>query len=143
MTTPLPTTPLTVLPPRRFGPITRTDIVRYQGASGDWHPAHHDDEYARRHGYAGAFSLGMLCAGYLATYVCGIYGPRSVRFFKARFLQVTWPGDTFDCRATIMRSSLDPSGQGTLCELELVCSRANGEPVVAGTARVIIATGVP
>jgi acyl dehydratase len=136
MNTPCPTAISTVLPTRRFGPITRTDIVRYQGASGDLNPVHHDDEYAHRHGYAGAFSLGMLCAGYLATYVCAIYGPQSVRFFKTRFVKITWPGDTVDCSGTIVRSAVDPNGQGILCELELVCSGSRGEQVVAGTARV-------
>lgn len=33
---------------RRLGPITQTEIVRYQGASGDFNPVHHDP--AGRHG---------------------------------------------------------------------------------------------
>jgi acyl dehydratase len=34
-------------PERAFGPVTATDIVRYQGASGDMNPIHHDDDFAR------------------------------------------------------------------------------------------------
>ena len=35
-------------PERWFGPITRTDIVRYQGASGDMNPIHHDEMFVAR-----------------------------------------------------------------------------------------------
>ena len=34
-------------PERRVGPLTRTDFVRYQGASGDMNPVHHDEVFAR------------------------------------------------------------------------------------------------
>jgi acyl dehydratase len=36
--------------PREYGPLTRTDFVRYQGASGDFNPIHHDDEFAQSAG---------------------------------------------------------------------------------------------
>ena len=35
----------------RVGPLTRTDFVRYQGASGDFNPIHHDEEFAQSAGY--------------------------------------------------------------------------------------------
>ncbi len=31
----------------QVGPLTRTDFVRYQGASGDMNPVHHDETFAR------------------------------------------------------------------------------------------------
>jgi acyl dehydratase len=36
---------------REYGPITRTDIVKYQGASGDFNPIHHDEEFAKAAGF--------------------------------------------------------------------------------------------
>jgi acyl dehydratase len=83
--------------------ITRSDIVRYQGASGDLHPIHHDDEVARRHGYAGAFSMGMLHAGILAGYACATFGPENVRRFKARALTQVWPGDTLELHGEVVK----------------------------------------
>jgi acyl dehydratase len=62
------------LPQRSFGPLTRTDIVRYQGVSGDFNPIHHDEEYARSAGFPTVFSVGMLQVGYLAAYVTDITG---------------------------------------------------------------------
>ena len=37
----------TAAAPKKVGPLTRTDFVRYQGASGDFNPIHHDDEFAK------------------------------------------------------------------------------------------------
>jgi acyl dehydratase len=109
------------LEPQAFGPITRTDIVRYQGASGDFHPAHHDDAYAQRHGYPGAFSLGMLCAGYMATYLTDRLGPRNVRRFSVRFLDVTWPGDVLTCSARVLRTYRERDEDRV--DLEVECRR--------------------
>ena len=38
-------------PPLEIGPITRTDIVRYAGASGDLNPIHHDEGFATSAGF--------------------------------------------------------------------------------------------
>jgi acyl dehydratase len=111
--------------PRQFGPITRTHIVRYQGASGDFHPAHHDDEYARSYGYSGAFSLGMLCAGFMATFVTDWLGPRNVRRFRVRFLDVTWPGDVLTCSARITRRYFESDENRV--DLEIECHRQTNE----------------
>ena len=53
------------------GPITVTDFVRYQGASGDMNPIHHDYDYARKAGFAGPFAVGMRQAGVLERLVHG------------------------------------------------------------------------
>lgn len=110
--------------PRVFGPLTRTDIVRYQGASGDFHPAHHDDEYARRHGYAGAYSLGMPCAGYMATYLTDWLGAKNVRRFRVRFVDVTWPGDVLTCSAQVARTYHEHDEDRA--DLEVECRRQTG-----------------
>jgi acyl dehydratase len=68
--------------PRQYGPITRTDIVRYQGASGDFNPIHHDDEFAQKAGFPSVFSVGMLTAGILASYATDWLGAANVRRFS-------------------------------------------------------------
>ncbi len=42
--------------PRTVGPLNRTDFVRYQGASGDFNPIHHDEEFAQ----GGGVPVGVL-----------------------------------------------------------------------------------
>ena len=38
-------------PPLEDGPLTVTDFVRYQGASGDMNPIHHDTGFAQKAGF--------------------------------------------------------------------------------------------
>lgn len=120
------------LPTRQFGPITLTDIVRYQGASGDLNPMHHDDGVARSAGYPEAFSVGMLQGGYLATYCVGLFGSHSVRRFRTRFHELVWRGDVLTAGGRILAATDTPSGQHLLVELSL--SAQTGKVVVDGEA---------
>ncbi len=93
----------TAAEPRDFGPLTRTDFVRYQGASGDFNPIHHDEEYAKSAGFPTVFSVGMLQAGILATYVTDWLGAANVRRFGVQFREQVWPGDTLTCSGTVTK----------------------------------------
>jgi acyl dehydratase len=86
-------------PPRDFGPVTRTDIVKFAGAGGDFNPVHHDDEFARRAGYPSVFAMGMFTAGLLGDYVADWLGVASVSRLAVRFMSPVWPGDTLSCGA--------------------------------------------
>jgi acyl dehydratase len=89
--------------PIAFGPLTRADIVRYAGASGDFNPIHIDDDYARSAGAPGVFAMGMLPAGYLAHALSDwVGGPQWLRRFKVRFTTRVWPGDELVCSGTIV-----------------------------------------
>ena len=48
------------------GPLTRTQFVRYAGASHDFNPNHHDEVYAQANGNKAVFGMGMLAGGYCA-----------------------------------------------------------------------------
>src|SRR5690349_24661884 len=90
-------------PPRVVGPLTRTDFVRYQGASGDMNPIHHDEEFARSAGYPAPLSVGMFQAALLATWATDWLGAEAVRGFRVRFAQPVWPGDTLTCSGRVVR----------------------------------------
>src|SRR5436853_1867726 len=89
-------------PEKKIGPLTITDFVRYQGASGDMNPIHHDAEFAQRAGYPGPFAVGMLQAGMLATYGTDRFGPENMRRFKVQFREQAWPGDVITYRGTVV-----------------------------------------
>src|SRR3954454_22987826 len=89
--------------PLEFGPLTRTDFVRYQGAAGDMQPVHHDEEYARSAGYPSVFSVGMLHAGLLATWAADWLGAENARRYRARFKDQVWPGDMLTCSGAVAR----------------------------------------
>ncbi|MEN3307987.1 MAG: hypothetical protein V7603_4189 [Micromonosporaceae bacterium] len=119
-------------PPLVVGPLTRTDLVRYQGASGDMNPLHHDETFARSAGYPMPLSLGMLQAGLLATWATDWLGADLLRRFRVRFAEQVWPGDTLTCSGTVSREyTVDGSD---LVDLELTCVRQTGAVAVRGWA---------
>ena len=124
--------PGTRLPERGFGPVTMTDVVRYQGASGDLNPMHHDDELARSAGYPAAFSVGMLGAGWLAAYCTDRFGEESVRRFRTRFTQVVYRGDRLIASAEVVR--LFEQGEERRVELAIRLRKDDGALVVDGSA---------
>ena len=81
------------LPEVRAEKLTRTDFVRYAGASGDFNPIHHDQTFAEASGNPTVFAMGMLNAGILSRVVTRFAGRPNVRSFKVRFATRVWPGD--------------------------------------------------
>lgn len=83
-------------------PITRTQLVRYAGASGDFNPIHHDEPFAQAAGYKSVIAHGMLSMGFLGQYVAAWAGsPARVRALSVRFKAITWPGDVVTCKGEV------------------------------------------
>jgi acyl dehydratase len=119
--------------PLVIGPLTRTDLVRYQGASGDFNPIHHDEAFATAAGLPQPLSLGMLQAGMLATWATDWLGAEHIRGFRVRFAERVFPGDTVTCSGRIVRSSVDDAGQARV-DLELECTTQTGAVALRGWA---------
>jgi acyl dehydratase len=114
------------------GPITRTDIVRYAGAGGDFNPIHHDEEFARAAGMPSVFSHGLLSAGLLGQYLAGWVGVANVRRYGVRFTGQVWPGDTLTLSGRIAGTE-NVDGE-ELTQLELAAERQTGDVVIRGSA---------
>lgn len=115
-----------------IGPISRTDIVRYAGASGDFNPLHHDEQIARAVGFPTVFAMGMFQAGLLASYATGWLGADTVRRFAVRFKEQVWPEDVLVCEGEV--AGVEPVDGGHLVTVMLTCSRKSGGVALAGTA---------
>jgi acyl dehydratase len=115
-------------------PLTVTDFVRYQGASGDMNPIHHDSEFAKGAGFPTPFAVGMLQAGVLGTYVTDWFGAASVRRFKVQFREQAWPGDVITYEGTVV-ATREVDGEH-LVDLELSATRQTGGTHLKGWATV-------
>jgi hypothetical protein len=71
-------------------------------------------------------------AGALATYACHWLGPHNVREFRARFLDVIWPGDVLSYDGVV--TELADCAEGPVVTVELTCRR-DGHAVVRAWAR--------
>jgi acyl dehydratase len=115
-------------------PLTITDFVRYQGASGDMNPIHHDDAFAKASGYPGPFAVGMLQAGVLGTYVTDWFGARNVRKYGVQFREQAWPGDVLTYSGTVVAVREDDGER--LVDVELLAVRQTGGVHLKGWATV-------
>lgn len=116
--------------------LTRSDLVRYAGASGDFNPLHHDHEFAARAGLPDVMAHGMLSAGLLASALTFWFGEGSVRRYKVRFHSPVWPGDVLTARCSGIEATLG-GGPNWMADLVLELQRASGDVVLSGTARVL------
>jgi acyl dehydratase len=108
--------------------ITRTQIVMYVGASGDYHPLHHDDDLAARLGYPSVFVPGMLTMGLTGKAVTDLIDLADLRSFGGRFRSQVWPGSTL-----VVTTSVSPTDDGVDVA---VTTRTNaGTVVFEGTAQ--------
>ena len=125
------TPPVLGAPPEfRFGPVSRTDLVRYAGASGDFNPLHHDETFARAAGLPGVMAHGMFSAGLLGSFLLAWVGERPIRRYRVRFLSPVWPGDILHAGGEIVSFS------GTMALLALRLWREDGADVVTGEAEI-------
>ena len=123
-------------PPFVDKPMTVTDFVRYQGASGDMNPIHHDEGFAQRAGFPSVFAVGMLPAGILATYATDWLGPHNVRRFKVTFREQSWPGDVITYRGRVSAKRLVDGER--FIDIALEATRQDGGAAVLGEATFVV-----
>jgi acyl dehydratase len=123
-------------PSFQTGPLTRTDFVRYQGASGDMNPIHHDDDFAKAAGYPSVFAVGMLGAGIAATRLTEWLGEENVRGFKVKFREQAWPGDVLTFHAVVV-GRREAAGE-RLADLEFRIDRDGGPTHLTGLATFVV-----
>jgi acyl dehydratase len=111
--------------------LTRTQIAMYAGASGDFHPLHHDATFAEHLGFPGIFAHGMLTMGLTSRLVTDLVGDAALRTWSARFLGTVWPGDTLRATATVVGLRVD---EEPLVTLDVCTTNQHGVPVLRGTA---------
>ena len=141
-TTTLPVAPVALsegdeMPVGTAGPMTRTDFVRYAGASGDFHPLHHDELYARDAGLPGVFGMGMLHAGILGDHLARWVGADNLRRFGIRFTGQVWPGDELTFTGRVER--IEQTDAGAMAHLSLAVVRQTGDPALTATAVAAVA----
>jgi acyl dehydratase len=116
--------------------LTRTDLVMYAGASGDFNPMHHDEIKAQAAGLPSVFGHGMFSMGLLGRAITDWVGIGNLRTFKVRFTKQTWPGETLVSTITVTgKRKADDAGDGeNLVDLEISLANGDGEVKVAGEA---------
>lgn len=123
------------LPPIKFGPITRTTLALYAGASGDHNPIHIDSDFAKKAGLADVFGHGMLSMAQVGRLVTDWAGIERVVALDVQFRALTQLGDIVECSGEIV--SEDQRNGRRHLSLKLFAKTGPETATIIGSAEVI------
>jgi acyl dehydratase len=113
--------------------LSRTQIVMYAGASGDYNPLHTDDLFAKEVAkYPGVFAHGMLSMGMTGRALTDWVGDGRLTKYGVRFSRQVWPGDTLTTTLRV-EAIRDESGV-PMADIHVSTANQNGDEVVVGSA---------
>jgi acyl dehydratase len=113
--------------------LTRTDLVMYAGASGDFNPMHHDEVAAQAAGLPSVFGHGMFSAGLLATAITNYVGIGNLASYRMRFTKQTWPGEVLSTNIAVIEKR-----PGNEIVLECVLVNQDGEAKLQAEAVAVL-----
>ena len=113
--------------------ITRTQLVQYAGASGDYNPIHTDEVYTTQvAGYPSVFAHGMLTMGMTGKMLTNYVGDGRLTKYGVRFTKQVWPGDSLVSTATV--TAVREDGGQHYVDLDIATMNQDGEVVLSGQA---------
>ena len=109
--------------------LSRTQIVQYAGASGDYNPLHTDEIFTTKvAGYPTVFAHGMLTMGMTGRMLTNYVGDGRLTKYGVRFTNQVWPGDSLNSTATVEEVA---DGQ---VKLKVETTNQDGKVVLSGYA---------
>jgi acyl dehydratase len=98
--------------------VTKVQLVRYAGASGDFNPLHTDDAVAQKAGLKGVIAQGPLIMGFVGQAITRWVSKRYLKRFQVRFKGMTFPGDMISVSATVTEKVAEGENLRILCHTE-------------------------
>jgi acyl dehydratase len=119
--------------------LSRTQIVQYAGASGDYNPLHSDEIFTTQiAGYPSVFAHGMLSMGMTGKMLTNYVGDGRLSKYGVRFTSQVFPGATLTATATI--ASIREADGVQLVDLDISTTDESGTQVIKGSATARIDT---
>ncbi|MBV7506971.1 MaoC/PaaZ C-terminal domain-containing protein [Neobacillus drentensis] len=82
-------------------PVSRMDLIKYSGASGDFNPIHTIDDEAKKAGLPGIIAHGMWTMGNLAKLFTEYYDEGFIEDYSIRFKGMVFLNDVVTLKATL------------------------------------------
>ena len=113
--------------------LSRTQIVQYAGASGDYNPLHTDELFTTQiAGYPSVFAHGMLSMGMTGKMLTNYVGDGRLTAFGVRFTSQVFPGATLTATATV--TAIRQEGGDSIVDLAISTTDETGTEVIKGNA---------
>jgi acyl dehydratase len=114
-----------------LNPVTRLDLIKYAGTSGDFNPIHTIDAEAKNAGLPGIIAHGMWTMGNLSKLFTPYYGEGFIKEFKIRFAGMVFLNDVLTLKADLVDEK----------DMELIFNvtavNQNNKETVRGTVRFV------
>ena len=115
--------------------ISEHDVYSFAGITGDFNPAHVDEEYAKGTRFKGRIVHGMLSIGFVSA-VIGMRLPGPGTIYLGQEMKFTKPvhfGDSITATVTVSEINREKN----IVKLDTVCTNQNGEAVLTGKATIM------
>ena len=123
---------------RTLPPVTRLQLIKYAGASGDYNPIHTVDEAAEEVGLDGVIAHGMLTAATMGLPFSPFLEHGYVRGLEVRFSGMVYLGDEITVGGHV--SEREESGEDCLYRFE-VYAKHEENTVASGTVGFLVFEG--
>ena len=112
--------------------VTETDVVNYAGVTGDFNPAHINEEYAKNTMFKGRIAHGMLGAGFISA-VLGTKLPGPGAIYISQEIKFTAPvkiNDTVTATAEV----IEKNEEKNRVTIKTTCTNQEDKTVIKGEA---------
>jgi acyl dehydratase len=109
-------------------PVSKVQLVRYAGASGDFNPLHTDPEIGKAVGIGGQIAHGMLIMGFVGQAITNWVPKKCLKSFSIRFAGMTRPDDVI----TVTGKVVDKREDSGRIRCEVAARNQKDELIVAG-----------
>ncbi|MED4474107.1 MaoC/PaaZ C-terminal domain-containing protein [Oceanobacillus caeni] len=113
----------------QLNPVSRLDLIKYAGASGDFNPIHTIDKEATKAGLPGIIAHGMWTMGNLSKLFTPYLEEGFIQDYKIRFADMVFLDDVITLKAV-----LDEVHEDYL-NFDVVALKDNGKAAIKGQVR--------
>jgi acyl dehydratase len=110
----------------QLNPVSRLDLIKYAGASGDYNPIHTIDEEAKKAGLPGIIAHGMWTMGNLSKLFTSYYEEGFIQDYSIRFKGMVFLNDVITLKATLEEK------MGNQLRFNVLAVNQNGNEVLKG-----------
>ena len=119
------------IPAVEKAPVSKDQLWRYGGASGDFNPLHMDDEWGEMAGMGGRIAHGMLVMGFVGQAVTNYVPKKNLKKFSVRFGGMTKLNDVITISGSI-KDKRTENGENIIAG-EVMAIDQNGDMKVSGS----------
>ncbi len=107
-------------------PVSRLDLIKYAGASGDYNPIHTIDEEAEKAGLPGVIAHGMWTMGNLSKLFTPFYEEGFIEDYTIRFKGMVFLNDEITLQAVLAENNEEQLG------FDVAATNQKGKDVIKG-----------